>query len=967
MTDNNHILVPHQVESKLYDYQLEAVKAVDQYIKAYKANKTFMSFLVSMPTGSGKTAIIGSLACCYPTDGWILVLSPRRPVIDQLHSELSGVLFKEKFKALKPIPTRQVTSTSTSSDEIDDISVLCWTIHKLHNVIKKEPKFFELLKEKIKLILFDEGHYEPAFQWSKAVRSFSVPRVIFTATPFRNDFNEFDIDWQNYTYRRTYKKLLEDNILRNVDIENIGVQDNYIDVVTDALKRFEKVKEHITNAKLIMKCDSSDAIIAISKELNRLNKKFVSIHETFNLTFKVANPELASHLYMNVPKNQAKMDEDIWVHQYKLIEGIDNHKFRCLAIVDEMTNTRSLIQQIGRIIRNPDRDDTPAFVFNYTKDNYKEEWAGFIQLDHENAISKTLVDQIFEEVSSKLNPVQYIDRKVRSKLTEDEFNSWNVDDLKENLQIPLKANFLEKRAGYDHDRFIRDYLDHYFKNKQHKYFKNIYGANSGLYLYFNIQNSPYLTKSFFPEITHHICFFKEEEDYLIFYDSGRLLPVGNDDIGLGYGVKSQMLRKIIKETEDTIISRVALKSSNIGSKEPHSHSYIASSINDTAPNLNDFSHFLSSTFGHYLDKKVFKEYKNPKLKEKLFQLPTYIGFATGRVSQSEGKHVKFSEFLDWIDYIATLLSSDSEASEVFTRYSTEISNQTDPTPQCILLDLFDFENTHRIRVGIENTEVNVDEDIYSIPETFQLISLNNKGQYTFNLTINKKHFKVIIKYEPKRGKFLLESPEIEGNVTSEVLSENQRVEGLIKAINRKQCFRILTEKGLSYSGGRFYKPHFKFGHEFEEKSSPIAKMIFSVKELDTRHSEKGIANGPGNDNWQANSLFDLIDKRGEDTELKDHFLETYQEKERLLICTDLGTEPADFIFASNKKLVFIHIKGKGNTNPSKSHYSATAISDICIQAAKNSHFLSIFNLSTPGNLESWSKPWSIGNNYLISE
>jgi hypothetical protein len=99
------------------------------------------------------------------------------------------------------------------------------------------------------------------------------------------------------------------------------------------------------------------------------------------------------------------------------------------------------------------------------------------------------------------------------------------------------------------------------------------------------------------------------------------------------------------------LSRVALKSSNIGSLEPHSHSFMASSIQDTAPNLNDFSHFLSSTFGHYKDKKIYKDYKDVSLKDKEFQIRTYIGFSTGRISHSEGKNVKFKEYLDWIDYL----------------------------------------------------------------------------------------------------------------------------------------------------------------------------------------------------------------------------------------------------------------------------------------------------------------------------
>jgi superfamily II DNA or RNA helicase len=49
----------------------------------------------------------------------------------------------------------------------------------------------------VDLVLFDEGHHEPALRWSETVRKIYKPRIIFTATPFRNDLKLFDVDLQH--------------------------------------------------------------------------------------------------------------------------------------------------------------------------------------------------------------------------------------------------------------------------------------------------------------------------------------------------------------------------------------------------------------------------------------------------------------------------------------------------------------------------------------------------------------------------------------------------------------------------------------------------------------------------------------------------------------------------------------------------------------------------------------------------
>lgn len=961
-------LKPKEVEKHLRDYQLDGVDKMVNYIERFDNKNTAKSGLVAMPTGSGKTAIIASLACCLPRKGCILVLSPRRPVIDQLYKELDGNIFKKKFVGLKKLPDKPVFQLDFETSILENDAVVCWTIQRLLLTKKNKPKLFTSLVESVSLILFDEGHYEPAVQWSEAVRSFDVPRIIFTATPFRNDFKRFDIDWKKNVFRSKYSSLLTKKYLRKVNVQDLGTKANLNEAIKDSLVKYKKLKAKYAEARMIIKCDSSDTILAISNYLLNNNESFISIHETFTNSLINSNIQLKDKLVKSVPINQEELNIDIWVHQFKLIEGIDSNKFICLAIVEEITNSRSLIQQIGRIIRNPNQSNDQAYVYNYTEDNYESAWAGFLEIDDKDAIIQTLAEQVFENISSNLEDFSYVDKRIRSKLTAEQFRKWNTQELKENLQLPLKANFIEKSKGFDHKKFIDIYLDQYFKEKNHVFYKNIYGTKSGLYLYFNIQNSPYLCKTFFPQITHHICFFKEEPDYLIFFDSGSLLPLGLDELNLGYGLNPESLRGILKETSETVINRVALKSSDIGSKEPSSYSFISPSVEKTTPNLNDFSHFLSSTFGYYRDKKVYKDYKDKKLSDKEFQIPTYIGFSTGRISQNEGKYVKFQEYLDWIKYITKSIKSKSQPSSVFDRYTTEITNNSDPNPQCILLDVFDFENTHKIKIGTVDELAESEDNLISIIETFYLIKKYN-GKYFFKVKINEHEYRINVLYDLKKNKFKLESDEIVEDLIVELRTENQKVISLIKSINRKQSFRILTKKGLSYSGGRFYEPHFKFGLKFDELTSPILKMMFPISELDLRFSEKGTKNGSKSDEWQNDSIFDLIDKRGKGTDLHNHFFEEKSEKEELLICTDLQTEPADFIYVSNKKIVFIHVKGKGNdpTKVKKSSYGASSISEICNQGVKNAHLLSIFDTSKPKNLNDWTKEWKLSETYKVKK
>src|SRR5437660_7603688 len=68
-------------------------------------------------------------------------------------------------------------------------------------------------------------------------------------------------------------------------------------------------------------------------------------------------------------KQQTPTEEvsfDVWVHQNKLTEGLDDQRFCVLAVLNRIRNDRKLIQQIGRVLRRSRKKVGMALVL-YSK------------------------------------------------------------------------------------------------------------------------------------------------------------------------------------------------------------------------------------------------------------------------------------------------------------------------------------------------------------------------------------------------------------------------------------------------------------------------------------------------------------------------------------------------------------------------------------------------------------------------
>jgi len=183
----------------LWDHQREAVLKLREYVKAYQKGTTDRAALVHVPTGAGKTGIIALLTRLTPSVENALILAPRLALRDRLGRDVESRFFQKlgKSPALSKIPKAvQVWDSPPKKGTIDGLedTVVIATIQAFHRWSTR-PGGAKGPKDRIDLLVIDEGHCEPAPQWRQVLRTVSKPTVLFTATPYRNDLKTFNIDY----------------------------------------------------------------------------------------------------------------------------------------------------------------------------------------------------------------------------------------------------------------------------------------------------------------------------------------------------------------------------------------------------------------------------------------------------------------------------------------------------------------------------------------------------------------------------------------------------------------------------------------------------------------------------------------------------------------------------------------------------------------------------------------------------
>ena len=374
----------------------------------------------------------------------------------------------------------------------------------------------------------------------------------------------------------------------------------------------------------------------------------------------------------------------------------------------------------------------------------------------------------------------------------------------------------------------------------------------------------------------------------------------------------------------------------LGADQVRTRSTSAVSVDQLAPTFDEHGYVLTTATGYSLGHRGDTDGSEMKIRR-------YIGVGSGRISDFGGGLVPFDVWSSWASEVQRVLDGNVRPLRVFSRWAGPAGWPQNPAPKNILLDLSEVLDDYRTTGEDELTQ---DQEI----DVSELCADVQNGK--FSIGANGKDCEIGIVAEPERGKYTLQSPELDARYYS-VAPENR--ESVIHYLNRTQSFRVIpVTPGYFYTVGQFCRPLIQFGHQYDDSKMGVIGALQSIPALRNMGSEKGERSRRNGAGWERESLFGLIDTMGAGTQLVAEF-----EGTRVLVCDDLRDESADFIMVQDRtvhhrrRVVFIHAKAKREV----SNCSASALQDVCGQAQKNLREVSLFAETGPSKSHKWSQPW----------
>jgi superfamily II DNA or RNA helicase len=887
----------HILQPQLRECQKLAIQTILKYLSNGKAEK---SCLVCLPTGAGKSGVIATASHLIGYSH-ILIVTKSRAVTEQLIKDVGGRFFKK----LLPNENPELKKVKKLKDDWSKDCIYLTTFKKLEELTNKNR---ENLKKAFDVVFIDEGHSEPALKWSQLIRDLDALKILVTATPYRNDLFKFDVDpKQNYIY--TFKEAFNNGILCSPQF----IYENY----SSLLVRIRTLLTAQPNTKCIIKC----------KTFNDIEKYFSLFESEFNVCaiHEQYTGGGTKNKYCSVPQDLGKSGYNVIIHQFKLDEGVDIPEAKILVLTYAVSSGRELVQTIGRVIRK--FNNTSPTIVDMAASANKEIWDSY--LDFDNYLSSPGCAERFLQTLNTTNllnaymenfPVySYFDSRFMKKFELSQFVP------AKDLRIPLASLcFVEKKDNFQLPLLIEKIKwEKEFSGDLVETYNGIECCSIIVSVVFS--NSPFLKSTVFFEPTLEVMIVKEMKNYLAVYDSRSNNYSNREDIRTGKSV-----------TMDKLLSLAAL-TGNVRIKEAYARAIgstlrRAEGIALTGENLEDTLKLESNSSYALTRTTIDNINKNGESKHSSF----YIGGSSGRIADRKQSNFTLKKLSEWIDEIDEVINSGTKSkSELLNSYASPVSEVPTKNPLSLLID------TEKLNTQISITFEN---EIIKIEPTIKLIQFS---------PIFELFDGVAAKLD-----YVDTKPVLTGNnfIFSEDGDGFAQGDSFWEWVN-KQPNKILYPDGLSYFDGAFYRIKSPFERGVDLKNSKYGRLFIGLPAL-LNGSLKEKGENHTNDSFDPISIFHLIDLLKTETSGNKGPFEPYIPNCDIILCTDMGTEPADFILSSEtaKKLCYVHIKcGCSSTRPLS---GANNISEVGNQAIKNIE--NATSKSTRKLIPNWSRvvePW----------
>lgn len=929
----------------LWPHQAAAVKVVAPFLQKHVGKKTQgrSSALVNIPTGGGKTAVIGTLGHWHPALQRVLVVAPRTAIRNQLARELSakrGFFLRCGFTP-DSLPKKIVALNSATDlpQRISNDAIFVSTIQLINDMARnrRADDAYDRLAATCDAVIVDEGHYEPAFSWSQALRGLGRPIVLVTATPYRNDLKPFEFD-KAALYISKYSELTDEHFLRKVQViqaspKSVSDPTAFVDsVLSEFVSYYGAPLE--PDRKLIVRCRSREHVRLIGDLMrsHRYGKGgVICLHEAFK-------PDPARPWEKRQPTDPEASDAPaIWVHQHKLLEGVDGPSFRAVAFYGLVGSARALVQQIGRVIRNPRREPRErALMIDHSEGYLADMWQRFLDfdaaIDRDNMLQG--IDDFAKAFERGLPPVVYADRQFRRRY---DFGG-SAQAIKRSLRLPLRCHLYSAKRGARLTALAETTAER-LRDAESPF--QIVAAEDGevLILFVKLQNSPLLVEHYFFERELHVFVAVRRGPVIAVLDTSRPGLDGEATDLIGKPLGRDKISRLLRRSPDTRLVEINARNAALGPSVVRRRSSAAASLEETPPSLDEFQFVPSSLTA--TDSGAARSMPGIDPDEDFFSMRS-VGFGMGRITDASVR----KSLADWNSWITRLTAASSDASRPAPAYLDRFAKQlgqppNEPRPRSVLLDT-DEARLIFVTAGEDPEPLHIED---ACLECGPSPGGSASDARSVSITANGTDCVGTFAFDRATERYLLTSPDLEKRYRYE---EGTVSGNLVGFLNARQAFVVVPDSpGVIYSEGNFFDPRLGLGRRFDPDGLGLTQMIEVFPELRTCTSEKGARTSAVPAGWPLGSVFHWIDRNWRRV-LPDA---------ALVVCDDGRNEACDFILAGERKgrdtVVMVHAKA----SKQPAFVSASALHEVCGQAAKQVGTLAQFGARQPAQVALWHGPW----------
>jgi superfamily II DNA or RNA helicase len=257
----------HDIGLGYWDCQRGAIWAVKSHFTASDSPA-----LVSMPTGSGKTAVMMGIAFELRASK-ILIVTPSQIIREQIYQNFKSLELIRRIGVYSCVDdggprVKELVNKCRSKKEweqlLNDYGVLVTTPLCVSPIVKDvvAPP-----KDMIDMVIFDEAHHIPAVTWNALKEALPKARkILLTATPFRRDRKRIKA---TRVYHYSIRRALQAGIYRQVEFVPLTTSIELVKrdkiLCEETISKFSELSEIEGQAKVLIRTDRIEHAEALLK------------------------------------------------------------------------------------------------------------------------------------------------------------------------------------------------------------------------------------------------------------------------------------------------------------------------------------------------------------------------------------------------------------------------------------------------------------------------------------------------------------------------------------------------------------------------------------------------------------------------------------------------------------------------------------------------------------------------------